>query len=177
MRMFTNGVLGEGPWLSEYRVDATIDHPDKSTFLARFDLTDLWHDPTAREALASNGAIVLLDPATWDYAFAARKSPRLNLYRPPDPYVRAYRPANTNTHLTVTFAAPAPALAAIRPELPSDTLALDFSGLDPALDFTLFSSPSLLSTNWTPVAPADLSPLVLPASSGTLFYRLQAPEP
>lgn len=176
MKTFPDGVLGDGPWLADCGVAATIVHTNQSTRLARFDLTDLWHDPVAREALAANGAIVLLDPASWAYAIASNASPRLNLYRPPDPYLRAYRPRNTNTHFSVTIAPP-PAIASIRPDHAASTLTLSFENLDPARDATLAATPSLLSTNWSSVTPADLSPLVLPfppASSPALFYRLSA---
>lgn len=172
MQTFTNGVLGEGPWISDYCATATIDHPAKSLYLARFDLIPLWRNPTAREALLSNGAIVLLDPASWAYAFASHASPRLNLYRPPDPSLQAYRPSHTNTHFTVTFAPQTPALSSIAPS--ATNLSLAATNLDPATDFTLYSSPSLTTPDWTPVVPADFSPLVLPppAAPGTLFYRL-----
>ena len=178
MVSFTNGVLGDGPWLSEYRVTATVV-PGKGTGgTARFDLTPLWHDPVAREALVSNGAIVLLDPASWDYAKATgdyanstTHMTRLNLFRP-DRETQAQR--QTHSRMAVTVAPP-PSIAAIRPDPASATLTLSFDNLDPALDFSLTATPSLLDTNWPTVAPVDFSSFVLPCSPTSppaLFYRL-----
>lgn len=72
----TNGV-SQGPWAAEYAVRAEL-----GATVAEFDLTDLWHDETARGLLVSNGAIVVMDPARWESAIAQKACPRINLYRP-----------------------------------------------------------------------------------------------
>ena len=74
-----------GDWMTDFVVKGTVTPPTGgSTGTAEFDLTKLWHDDTAREALIANGAIVYFDPEAFDQAKEDKRMARVNLYRPDD---------------------------------------------------------------------------------------------
>lgn len=169
MVSYTDGVLGDGPWLDIpglTPVVATLSELSAAKKRATFDLIGLWRDPTARDALIANGAIVLLDPAGWPDAFARQKSPRLNLYRP-DPYAKIKHPDKYSFATIVPF----PRFTDIAPA--PDSLTLAVTNLDPYADFDLDSSPALLPSDWSPLAPADAPTVVAPATTPSSFFRLR----
>lgn len=73
-----------GDWMANRAVKGTVATNGGPNGTAEFDLTALWQDDAAREALVANGAIVYMDPAAFDRVKADGRMARVNLYRPDD---------------------------------------------------------------------------------------------
>lgn len=87
---WTNWNTPGGDWATQYEVEGTVAIVSGYDGTATFDLTKLWKNPTARNLLIDNGAIVVMDPTEWPNVLEKKIMPRVNLYRP-DEYVQIAR--------------------------------------------------------------------------------------